>query len=313
MWLTGVPSDSWVVVRFGIKQRYTLKYPRACRELRPMATGARGCSMMNLERRRFLKSIGCSLLSIYLHRLLYSCSASGSAALGATTNPLYDDWASSYDALNDRSWLTKWSGLDSLRELAVSNLYGQVLEIGIGTGISLSFLLERERGPSEQLLEKEASPIRSIVGLDTSAKMIAKAADRLHHLNERLPFQVQLIQADILDGLPFENECFDCVFCAYMLCTVKDVGSALRESLRVLRPGGRLIILDHVRSDQWLLAAYQDLVAPLVKLSAKNCQWNRDMEHELANHSQRTFRVLRTHRFLAGTVELIVAERAGSA
>jgi ubiquinone/menaquinone biosynthesis C-methylase UbiE len=268
------------------------------------------CGYAN-ERRRFLWSLGCFLTFSCASGVLGAHGGEASGSATKSSRPLYDQWASTYDALNDRNCITKLSGLDKARELAISYTFGRVLEIGFGTGISLRSFIQREKDHQSQASRPLKPLVQSIVGLDASSEMLQTARERAFRLDEDLPFELRLVHADLLAALPFEEEAFDCVLCAYTLCTMPDLDAALRTALRLVRPGGRLILLDHVRSNAKLIAAYQDVVAPLVQRTAKDCRWNRDLERALDENLEGSYHILESRRFLGGTVELLVAERLG--
>jgi len=116
---------------------------------------------------------------------------------------------------------------------------GATLEIAIGTGANLSHY------PPEVVL----------TGIDWSLAMLHVArrqADRVHRA-------VKLQQADAA-ALPFPAESFDTVVSTFALCCIPNERAALVEALRVLRPGGRLLLADHVGSSLWPLRALQHAV-----------------------------------------------------
>jgi ubiquinone/menaquinone biosynthesis C-methylase UbiE len=78
--------------------------------------------------------------------------------------------------------------------------------------------------------------------------------------------------------LPFENGRFDCVVSTWTLCSIRDINAALREVRRVLKPGGRLVFLEHGRSDDPRTAVWQDRVTPLQRLVACGCHLNRRID-----------------------------------
>lgn len=114
------------------------------------------------------------------------------------------------------------------RTWAAERVGGRTLEVAVGTGANLPFYADRAT---------------SVTGVDLSGQMLAAAARRAADLH--LP--VDLLQADIA-ALPFEAASFDTVLCTFALCGVDDERGALREMGRVLRPGGRLVVADHVVS-----------------------------------------------------------------
>jgi len=76
--------------------------------------------------------------------------------------------------------------------------------------------------------------------------------------------------------LPFADGTFDVAVTTLVLCTVPDPASALGELLRVLRPGGRLLFAEHVRSSEARTARVQDVVKPVWQFVARGCHPNRD-------------------------------------
>jgi SAM-dependent methyltransferase len=95
----------------------------------------------------------------------------------------------------------------------------------------------------------------------------------------RVPVEVT---GDPAESLHYGDASFDAVVCTLVLCTVADPGQALAEAMRVLRPGGRLVILEHVRG-RGSLASWQDRVTPLWSRLAAGCQPNRDIATAIEN------------------------------
>jgi ubiquinone/menaquinone biosynthesis C-methylase UbiE len=145
-------------------------------------------------------------------------------------------------------------GAEAKRKL-LANARGRVLEIGVGTGLSFPHY------PADVQL----------VGIDASQPMLRRAERRAEELGRK----VTLVQAPA-EALPFEDGAFDTAVSLVVLCSVDDPTRALEELHRVLRPGGHLLFIEHVRSDDPSLARRQDRYAGLWGWFACGCHPNRD-------------------------------------
>lgn len=116
----------------------------------------------------------------------------------------------------------------SHRPWACSRASGDVLEVAVGTALNLPHYRQDAR----------------ITGLDLSAEMLQIARRRARDLRR----EVKLREGDAHD-LPFPDASFDTVVCTYSLCNIPEPRRAVSEMNRVLRPGGKLILVDHIRSD----------------------------------------------------------------
>jgi ubiquinone/menaquinone biosynthesis C-methylase UbiE len=143
-------------------------------------------------------------------------------------------FAAVYDPLSAKA--EKKFGAEVKRKL-LANSRGRVLEIGVGTGLSLPHY----------------PPDVELVGVEPSAPMRRRARRRA----EQLGREITLVEASA-EQLPFEDGSFDTVATLAVLCSVRDPAQALGEIRRVLRPGGRLVFLEHVRADDPRLARRQD-------------------------------------------------------
>jgi ubiquinone/menaquinone biosynthesis C-methylase UbiE len=149
---------------------------------------------------------------------------------------------------------TEQAGLRDLRRDLLAAASGQVLEIGGGTGANLPFY-----GPGVQSLtitEPEAPMVRRL---------------ERHAREQASPARVLRAPAE---DLPFDDAAFDVVVSTLVLCGVSDQPRALRQIRRVLRPGGRLLFLEHVRSGDARLARRQDRMNWLNRLVVC-CDCNR--------------------------------------
>jgi len=146
------------------------------------------------------------------------------------------------------------AGLRTIREAVVSAAAGQVLEIGAGTGGNLSFYGAAVE--SLTLTEPDAAMLRR---LEQHARVAAPMAKVL-----RAP----------AEDLPFEDDSFDVAVSTLVLCGVSDQPRALRELRRVLRPGGQLFFLEHVRSTDPKLARRQDRMNGVNRFVV-GCECNR--------------------------------------
>ena len=134
---------------------------------------------------------------------------------------------------------------------------GRVLDVGAGTGANLPHY------PWNQVSE--------LVLLDPSPGMLERARRKATALG----VAVQLRRGRA-EQLPFEDESFDTIVFTLSLCTNPDPAGALREARRVLRPDGRLLVLEHVRARDPGLATWQDRLTPLWKTIQGGCHPNRD-------------------------------------
>lgn len=136
----------------------------------------------------------------------------------------------------------------------ISGAEGDVLEIGGGTGSNLPHYRN-----AEHVVITEPDPFMR---------------EKLHPKLSQARVPVETSDADAQD-LPFADDSFDVAVSTLVLCTVPDLALALAEIRRVLRPGGKLLFMEHVRgSDK---AAYvQDLIEPLWMKLFAGCHPNRD-------------------------------------
>lgn len=154
---------------------------------------------------------------------------------------VYARMAEGYDRsmrLQDRLW-----DIPSGRAWACGELSGHVLEQGIGTGLNLPFYPEGTH----------------LTGVDLSPAMLERARERANVLGRR----VGLLEGDVT-ALPFPDASFDAVASTLTLCTIPDPVAAVREALRVCRPGGRLRFFEHGRSRYRLVVWVEALLEPLM-------------------------------------------------
>ncbi len=141
------------------------------------------------------------------------------------------------------------------RSRLVSGASGEVLEIGGGTGANLPYYHD----------------VRRVVITEPDPFMREKLWPKLTRTN--VPVEVSDAGAQ---DLPFADDSFDVVVSTLVLCTVPDQRDALAEVRRVLRPGGRLLFLEHVRGTGRMISRWQDHVAPLWGRLFAGCHPNRD-------------------------------------
>jgi ubiquinone/menaquinone biosynthesis C-methylase UbiE len=155
-----------------------------------------------------------------------------------------------YDAL---CAVVEATGLERWREWLVKGARGRVLDVGCGTGRNLP---RYEEGTF-------------VVGVDPSVEALAKA-------RKRAP-SVPLVRASA-EALPFRDGAFDTVVSGLVFCSVPDAARGVSEVKRVLAPGGRLRMLEHVRSTVPWRAKLQDWIQPAWTAIAGGCRPNRDTE-----------------------------------
>jgi ubiquinone/menaquinone biosynthesis C-methylase UbiE len=165
---------------------------------------------------------------------------------------------------------------------------GDTLEVAIGTGLNLPHYADGVR----------------LTGVDFSPAMLALARDRA----ERLGRQADLREADA-QQLPFAAGSFDTVVCTYGLCAIPDDARAVSEMKRVLRPGGMLLLADHIAGAAWPTRAVQRLFEVVtVRLQGEHFL-RRPLHLVLAEGLE----VERRDRFKLGLIERLAARKPGAA
>jgi ubiquinone/menaquinone biosynthesis C-methylase UbiE len=165
-------------------------------------------------------------------------------------------FASVYDRLMSS---TEEAGLGDRRRALLADASGRVIELGAGTGVNLQHYTDRV---TELVMTEPEEPM----------------ARRLEQKAAASGLPVTVVRAPG-EALPFPDDSFDTAVCTLVLCTVSDPARAVAEVQRVLRPGGRLLFLEHVRSEDPGLARWQDRVAPLWRRLGHGCNPNRPTPH----------------------------------
>ncbi len=167
----------------------------------------------------------------------------------------YDRSAESYDRLID---LAEKMFLGGGREWVCSQARGEILEVAVGTGRNLPFYPEDVR----------------LSGIELSPKMIKLARRRARESG----VEANLRAGDAQD-LPFPDACFDTVVATLALCTIPDDKRAVIEAARVLRPGGHLLLLEHVRSPLLPVRILQYVLNPLSVLLERDHLLREPLRH----------------------------------
>lgn len=137
---------------------------------------------------------------------------------------------------------------------ALSKLKGRILEIGFGNGESLAYY----------------SNNCEIYMIEKADKKIKKAR------NSAVKYKnIRFFKAGA-ESLPFENEFFDAVLVSFVLCSANSLEIAMSEIERVLKPGGKFILLEHVRSENKTIGKLQDILTKPYSWIARNCHPNRN-------------------------------------
>jgi ubiquinone/menaquinone biosynthesis C-methylase UbiE len=160
-------------------------------------------------------------------------------------------FAATYDRM---SAATEEAGLRARRRELLVQAHGRVLEIGGGTGANLPFY---------------GDAVTSLTVTEPEEPMVRRL--RRHVASQDRPVEVVRAPAE---HLPFDDESFDCGVSALVLCAVESQPDALAELRRVIKPGGQLLFIEHVRSREDGLARWQDRLNWLNQFVV-NCDCNR--------------------------------------
>jgi ubiquinone/menaquinone biosynthesis C-methylase UbiE len=166
-------------------------------------------------------------------------------------------WGRLFAAIYERSLRdAEKAGLAEHRRVLLARASGATLEIGAGTGLNLAHYPSTV---SELILAEPGEHMARHL------RKNAAAAGRA----------LEVVEAPA-ERLPFDDDRFDTVVCTLVLCTVPDAPAAIGEAARVLRPGGRLLFLEHVRAEDPRLVRWQDRLWRPWRFVADGCHCNRD-------------------------------------
>lgn len=128
------------------------------------------------------------------------------------------------------------------RKELIQQADGSVLEVGVGTGTNLKYY------------SKEVQ----VTGIDFSPNMLKRAREKAN----RLPVDIQLLEMDI-QNLEFPDNTFDTVISTCVFCSVPDPVQGLKEIRRVTKPNGKIIMLEHMRSENQIIGKFMDILNPI--------------------------------------------------
>jgi ubiquinone/menaquinone biosynthesis C-methylase UbiE len=171
---------------------------------------------------------------------------------------VYDaTWGRAFSAIYDRGLkASEEAGLRQMRREVLAGATGRTVEVGAGTGLNLGLY---------------PAAVSELTLIEPDPHMLKKLRTKLVSSGGG----ASAIQAPA-ESLPFADSIIDTVVFTLVLCTVPNPAAALAESARVLRPGGRLLFVEHVRSRDPSLARWQDRLEKPWHFLGDGCHCNRD-------------------------------------
>jgi ubiquinone/menaquinone biosynthesis C-methylase UbiE len=171
---------------------------------------------------------------------------------------IYDaTWGRGFTALYDSLMKSaEEEGLRDMRREALSRASGRTIDLGAGTGANLGLYPDS---------------VTELVLAEPDPHMLRKLRPKA----EEAGVDAEIVEAGA-ESLPFEDSSFDTAIFTLVLCTVPDPAAALAEAARILKPGGRLLFVEHVRSEDAGLARWQDRLERPWHFFGDGCHCNRD-------------------------------------
>lgn len=168
-----------------------------------------------------------------------------------------------------------------IRRDLLARAQGKVIEVGSGTGINF---------PLYQHVE-------SVTAIEPSSYMIKRS-----ELNKELAvIPLDIIQANA-ERLPFETDSYDTVVATLVFCTIPNVDKALKEMKRICKPNGKILLFEHVKMDNPILAKLQIYLTPFWKKICDGCHLDRETVHLLESNG---FQVVEIKKFYRGLFVMI--------
>lgn len=148
--------------------------------------------------------------------------------------------------------------ITELRAKIVPLAEGRVFELGLGGGLNQPHY--------------DKAKVTGFAGIDPSGKLLDYAREAAREMGWDAD-----IRTGVGEAIPFEDESFDTVVCTYTLCSVDDQKQALKEMRRILKPGGKLLFLEHGKSPDAGPAKWQRRIEPIWKRMMGNCHLSREV------------------------------------
>ncbi len=186
-------------------------------------------------------------------------------AAGALGKAYDATWGRLFASFYDRALkASEENGLGDMRRTLLAEARGRVVEIGAGTGVNLDLY---------------GTGIEDLTLIEPDPHMGSKLRERLAARSEAAsavtPPSARLVTAPA-EAIPFDDDTFDTAVATLVLCTVPDPATAVAELSRVLKPGGRLLFIEHVRAEDPASARWQDRLEKPWRFMADGCHCNRD-------------------------------------
>lgn len=153
--------------------------------------------------------------------------------------------------------------MGELRRKTIADAGGSVLEIGAGTGLNTEYY------PKD---------LERLVICEPEENMVEQLRKRV----ESLGVEAEVVRA-AAEALPFDDDSFDTVTAMLVLCTVDDPAASIAEIRRVLKPGGRFLLVEHVHAGDGMLGRWQNRLMRPWRAVAAGCHCNRDTLSALAS------------------------------
>jgi ubiquinone/menaquinone biosynthesis C-methylase UbiE len=148
------------------------------------------------------------------------------------------------------------------REKVVPHAVGRVLEIGVGSGLNLSYY--------------DRVQVSALSALEPSVPLIERAKERARSLD----LDVEILRGSA-EAMPFDGASFDTVVMTFTLCSIPNAAAALGEIRRVLRPGGQLLFAEHGLASDPRIASWQQRLNPLWVKFSGGCNMDRPISQIL--------------------------------